>query len=597
MSIKSIYLALLAVCIFVTCSFNSCTVEPQAPGVAGGFPVTTYSVTQDSDGNVIATGVMPGTQVSGNWVSDTNLTVGSVESFGINQPFYTDDNGNGYVNNGKDWADWTSTVGWPSPACPGFGINTAPFYVTPTNWIGWTCVFTQDIQGDNTSTHFVLPGAVPPTIASYGAFSTTYGDPQLRVYTGGTTPGFVSGVSASSVVPGSSATFPFPTQSNGSPLAEGFYGLVNTNVASGGGLAFVNPSYLAVGGSTTVSGVFGVDAADVTFTVTILCNQGPPGAQVACKPTITNTVASEPLLTEYYAGQVSYLGHTLPVGSYPVAVKSYGRARVIDYNDGSETESHTGPASVIVVNSGSNNVTVLNLANYTTAATISVGTQPMAVVLNSGATYAYVANYGSGTLSEVNLSTNAVTRTASGATGALAVAVDPGGSYVWVGGTNYLYKVSLSSFAVVASYPVTGSVTSLAASNTQNELIYTLVHNCCTGSSTYATNEVSLADMSTKGTYANATASPYAAYTMNGTLPNAAVLPQASTVSAQFSNGIGASATPTGFVIYDLIGHQQIMTGTTPTPVRGIAADPNSTFAYFTLPDSNEYIAVPLESQ
>jgi hypothetical protein len=59
---------------------------------------------------------------------------------------------------------------------------------------------------------------------------------------------------------------------------------------------------------------------------------------------------------------------------------------------------------------------------------------------------------------------------------------------------------------------------------------------------------------------------------------------------------MGASATPTGFVIYDLITHQQIMTGNTPTPVRGIASDPDCMFAYFTLPDSNEYIAVPLES-
>jgi hypothetical protein len=60
---------------------------------------------------------------------------------------------------------------------------------------------------------------------------------------------------------------------------------------------------------------------------------------------------------------------------------------------------------------------------------------------------------------------------------------------------------------------------------------------------------------------------------------------------------MAASATPTGFVVYDLEGHTTLMTGATPTPVRGIAADPNCMFAYFTVPDSNEYIAVPLESQ
>jgi hypothetical protein len=66
-------------------------------------------------------------------------------------------------------------------------------------------------------------------------------------------------------------------------------------------------------------------------------------------------------------------------------------------------------------------------------------------------------------------------------------------------------------------------------------------------------------------------------------------------VSTRFSNGTAASSTPTGFVIYDLVTHQQIMTGTTPTPVRGIASDPDAMYAYFTLPDSNEYISVPLE--
>jgi len=174
--------------------------------------------------------------------------------------------------------------------------------------------------------------------------------------------------------------------------------------------------------------------------------------------------------------------------------------------------------------------------------------------------------------------------------------MDPSGSYVWVGGANYLYEVSLSTFTVVASYPVNGSITSMAASNAQNELVYTLVQNCCSGSSTYVANEVSLTNMAGVGSHAQASAAAYAPYTMNGTLPSAAAQPSATAVSAQFSNGMGASATPTGFVIYDLVSHQQLMTGTTPTPVRGIAADPSSMFAYFTVPDSNEYISVPLES-
>ncbi len=221
----------------------------------------------------------------------------------------------------------------------------------------------------------------------------------------------------------------------------------------------------------------------------------------------------------------------------------------------------------------------------------------MAVALNPASTYAYVPSYGNGTLAEISLSSNAVTRTATGLTGAQSAALDPSGDYVWVGGANYLYKVSLSTFMIVQRVAVSGSVTSLAASNAQNELVYTLVQNCCTSSSAYAANELALSSLLVEGSYADATAEPFAAYTMNGTLPSAASLPQATAVvSARFSNGMGASSTPTGFVIYDLIGHQQIMTGTTATPVRGIAADPDCMFVYLTLPDSNEYISVPLES-
>jgi YVTN family beta-propeller protein len=305
------------------------------------------------------------------------------------------------------------------------------------------------------------------------------------------------------------------------------------------------------------------------------------------------------IFTQYYSSQVSYGGKTIAVGSEPVAVKFYGSYMTTSTStNGSVTTTTdiTSPANAIVANSGSNSVSILDLQNDTDTANITVGTQPMAVTLNSAETYAYVANYGSGTLSEVDLSTKAVTRTATSMAGALSVAVDPSGSYVWVGGTNYLYEVSLSTFAIVQSVPVSGSVTSIAASSAQNELVYTLVQNCCSASSTYAANELLLSNLSTPGTYAHADASPYAAYTMKGTLPSAAALPQAtSVVSARFSNGMAASATPTGFVIYDVIGHQQIMTGNTPTPVRGIASDPECKFAYFTLPDSNEYITVPLE--
>jgi len=551
--------------------------------------VTTNGETVDSDGNVTSTFTYPGQYVTGGWLSDENGAAGSAYSFPPN--LYTDKNGNAYINNGRIYANWSSSVTW-NPPCNGYTLDAADFDdVNPLIGIQWVCQIPDDLESANTSTHFVLPGAVPSTITSYGDFSTTYGTPQLNVYVGGGIPGFVSNVSASSVVPGSSATFSFPKQSNGSALAEGFYALVNTNATSGGGLVFANASYLAVGGSTALSSAFGVDAGDVTGLTCVVISGKP-----SCRALVPTTA---PAFTQYYSGDITYKGKTVTVGSEPVAVRLYG-SYTSSTTVGSTTTTTTGPGYAIVANSGSSSVSIVSFSTNTDVANIAVGAQPMALTLNSApatATYAYVASYGNGSLAEVDLATKAVTRTVAGLSGALSVAMDPSGSYVWVGGTNYLYKVSLNTFTVTGDVAVSGSVTSLATSSAQNELVYTVVQNCCTSSSTYAANELALANLSNPGTYAQAAATPYAPYTMNGTLPSAAVLPQASAVvSANFSNGMGASATPTGFVIYDLITHQQIMTGNTPTPVRGIASDPDCMFAYFTLPDSNEYIAVPLES-
>jgi len=71
------------------------------------------------------------------------------------------------------------------------------------------------------------------------------------------------------------------------------------------------------------------------------------------------------------------------------------------------------------------------------------------------------------------------------------------------------------------------------------------------------------------------------------------MIPTAMAVSSQFGNGIAASSTPTGFVIYDDVSHQQLMSGTTYTPVCGIASDAANAVVIFTLP---EYISVPMPS-
>jgi YVTN family beta-propeller protein len=487
------------------------------------------------------------------------------------------------------FADSTWFYIFYSAECAGTGQNPQwSGYLTGNNVQQTVCTI-PDYDAPAASSHFAIAGSLPSTITiNASGLTTTYGMPQLLVFN--SVLALAATVNASSVASGgTSATFPFPSLSSG-----GMYMLAVKNLGASGAFSVVDTTYLNVGTTTALAGAFGIDAGDATQ-VWQICNNNN------CTEKYTDTYPLN-IVTQYYADQVAYTYPyeadgiyktvEIPVGSMPVAVKLYGSyqetcgaPRVVC--------TMNAPTNAIVVNSGSNTVSVINLKTDSSTA-INVGTKPMSVILNSASTFAYVSNYTSGTLSEINLSTLAVSRTATVGAGLLSVAMDPSGSYVWVGGSNYLYEVSLSSFSVVKSVAVSGSVTSLAASNAQNELVYTLVENCCSSSSSYVANELQLSNLNTPGSYANAAATPYAPYTMNGTLPSAATSPTATTVSAQFGNGVAASSTPTGFVIYDVVSHQQLMTGSTPTPVRGIASDPANTVVYFTVPDSNEYISVPM---
>jgi YVTN family beta-propeller protein len=465
--------------------------------------------------------------------------------------------------------------------------DIGPFTTDPSGHLDHTVCTIPASAAPAAGSHFAITGLLPSTVTiSTQGLTTTYGMPKLLVYDSNLS--HVATASATSAAPdGSSATFPFP-----SSLGQNTYMFAVQNMGASGYFNVVDATYYSIGGTTALTGAFGVDAGDITVK-SWSCTPSNRGKCVPGTVGTSSVTTPTPILTKYYANQVTYNGHTFAVGNEPVAIREYGSSTVVDPNLYYDRVTTTQPAKAIVVNMGSGNVNLLDLVGKTVLATITVGTQPIAVTVNSTGTMAYVANYGSGTLSEVNLSTYAVARTATVGAGAQSVAMDPSGNYVWVGGPNYLKKVSLSTFAVVATQSVTGTVTSLAASNAQNELAYTLVNNCCGSSSTYTANELALSNFSPRS-YAQAAATPYSPYTMNGTLPSAANIPHATYVSAQFGNGMAASATPTGFVVYDIVSHQQLMTGTTPTPVRGIASDPSNMTVFFTVPDSNEYITVPL---
>jgi len=72
--------------------------------------------------------------------------------------------------------------------------------------------------------------------------------------------------------------------------------------------------------------------------------------------------------------------------------------------------AHAAPFAYIS-NYNSNNVSVIDTATNTVAATVAVGANPFGVAVNPAGTFAYVANANSNNVSVINTATNAVVAT------------------------------------------------------------------------------------------------------------------------------------------------------------------------------------------
>jgi hypothetical protein len=129
-------------------------------------------------------------------------------------------------------------------------------------------------------------------------------------------------------------------------------------------------------------------------------------------------------------------------------------------------------------------------------------------------------------------------------------------------------------------------------------------------STTFQAQQASIATGTIQGTYAQQTvpsSSQYLAYstTSSGgyltysssgtgsTAPPGWLLSNGALVSAPYGNRFAVTGTPTGFVVIDLQTRTQVLPGTTPSAVRGIATDPKNGVIYATGPDSNSLITLP----
>ena len=181
---------------------------------------------------------------------------------------------------------------------------------------------------------------------------------------------------------------------------------------------------------------FGVDVADYT---TIVVNCGNPGGQCIT----TNTIAPLPLVTLRSSSQLFYNGLTIAVGAQPAAVKAYHYVTTGSGGRGGGRGAKY-PTNAVVTNYGSNTVCIVDLVHGSLVQTISVGTEPTAIVLKSDETKAYVANFGSANISEIDLTANTQTRIMAVGGQPAALSMDASGTALWVGGINFISKLDQS---------------------------------------------------------------------------------------------------------------------------------------------------------
>ena len=409
---------------------------------------------------------------------------------------------------------------------------------------------------------------------------------------------------------GTSATFDFPANSSGSTLAPGLYAYILKNWTASGVLTDVGADALAIGTSTTLASPYGVDAINRSvFTEIcvpggdtkketrirrersqIVCEQddGPQSCPPPPQCTSSTTATIVPLVTLLNSAQLNYSGKNITVGSQPTAVEAYHNATTTTGTPGTGVYiATTQPTLALVANSGSNTVSVVNLTSSAVTATISVGTQPVAILIDSTGTYGYFANLGSATVSQINLSSNTVSGTVSVGSTPTSLALDPSGTAFWVGGLNYISKVNTSNLSIATTYTVSGQVTSLSISSGQNDYVYTIVSG-----STFQGAHASLSSGVAHSDYEMPLGGEVKAGA-SGSLPTWLNI-GGPLVSASYGNRYIVEGTPSGFAVLDLEVDKVMMQGTTAGPIVGIAVDPQQGTAYATETSTNTLLSIPL---
>jgi hypothetical protein len=450
------------------------------------------------------------------------------------------------------------------------------------------------------STRFAILGNLPTTLTlgSEAPLITQYGMPLLYVYD--KTGNVVATETATSVdTSKATATFPFP-----STLAQNGYSLALVNrTGDGVGFAPAGDNLLSIASSQTIAGnPFGVAVGAQTYSYEDrdTCDRG------------TSTGSSYltfPIVSLYSKNQVLIGGDAVSVGANPTAVVAYaGRPVTTSTSDSCDEyrNTYSGATRAVVANSGGNSVTVLDTVNDVSVFNVQVGNQPVAIAVTSDGSLAYVANYKDSTITRVDLTAGTATSTVAVGGKPTSVSLTSAG-VLWVGGVGFLTEINTQTMAVTATESISGkTIVALGYSDTVGQLVATTVD---TSGNVYA-DEINPSSVTTGGTYTTLASNEVSSLgTHLDTQTQANVRSFTGTLASESiinTNQVGAppivvqdnwavvTATPTGFTITDITGHQVLVSETTPSPVTAIAVDANLNVVYLAMPDSNTLLTVPL---
>lgn len=545
----------------------------------------------------------PGDSIDGVELAPLGPTVGDLTNFG---PLTTDDNGEVNVYYATLDASWSlgvslnpyclDNVHYNPPMAVASQVTSVDLYPDSNNYAEHTfhCDLIKVPEPEDVnpgfSTNASHPGTI--TVASTQALTSTYGMPMLRIY-GNDNAGPVVVETATSISSdGMHATFPYPLV-NGQVLPPDLYSWVLINQGPSGHELAGN-DFMAIGKADTTdySDPFGVAA--LTFAQSgqsCRLEAGNP-ERVVCTPQ-PSILEHYPIVTEYDMGQVKFNGNTMDVGSNPTVVRAYNvttnRENIGSFGGYIST---TQAQDAIITNTGSNTVSVLDLPTKTTVATIPVGTEPVDVQVSPDNSTAYVVNYASKTLSVISLASNTVTNTVSLPGSPTSISLDDNG-HAWIGGVGFIDEVNLSNLSVVSSKQTSDTITGLAFSSGQNQLLTSIAPT--------STSTLTGAFFKPSSSYTqSATISGSGAYSdyQNSILGSQLTLPsELSTgvlISSKMNNLFGVTASGSNINVVELYTGKTLLTGEAPGVIRGMAVGADDGVVYLTVPSSNEVISVDI---